>query len=61
LVLVQMTVPGLVRMLAQPVSGLIYDLYGGDVLFLIDAVIVLLTMALLLTQRSRLETDQKIG
>jgi len=57
LVLVQMTVPGLVRMLAQPVSGRIYDLFGGNVLFLIDSVIVLLTMALLLSQRRRIERD----
>lgn len=54
LVLVQMTVPGLARMVAQPVSGWVYDLFGGRTLFILDALIVLLAMALLLSQRQRL-------
>jgi PPP family 3-phenylpropionic acid transporter len=61
LVLVQMTVPGLARMVAQPVSGWVYDLLGGRTLFVVDALIVLLAMALLLSQRQRLKKSQNIS
>jgi MFS family permease len=48
LLLAQMTVPGLARMLAQPLSGLIFEAFGGAKLFILDALVVSTAMALLM-------------
>ncbi len=52
--LAQLTVPGLARMVAQPVSGWIYDAFGGRPLFVFDVALVLLTIGLLLARAGRL-------
>jgi len=57
--LAQLTVPGLARMIAQPVSGWLFDTLGGRALFLLDAVVVLVTIGLLLARRIRLKPDTK--
>jgi Na+/melibiose symporter-like transporter len=54
--LAQLTVPGLAGMIAQPVSGWIFDVMGGRTLFVFDAVVVLLTTGFLLAHANRLET-----
>jgi MFS family permease len=54
--LAQLTVPGLARMIAQPVSGWLFDTLGGRSLFAFDTVVVLLTVGLLLARANRLET-----
>jgi PPP family 3-phenylpropionic acid transporter len=54
--LAQLTVPGLASMIAQPVSGWLFDTLGGRSLFAFDALIVLLTTGLLLARANQLET-----
>jgi PPP family 3-phenylpropionic acid transporter len=54
--LAQLTVPGLASMIAQPVSGWLFDTLGGRSLFVFDAVVVLLTMGLLMARANWLET-----
>lgn len=51
--LAQLTVPGLARMIAQPVSGRIFDTLGGREGFGLDAFIVLLTVVLFLARARR--------
>ena len=53
LLLAQMTVPGAAGMLAQPLSGWIFDIFGGPSLFILDALIALIAMGLLLIVRSK--------
>jgi nitrate/nitrite transporter NarK len=43
----QVTIPGLAGILAQPVSGYIFDILGGRALFLIEALIILGAVGLL--------------
>ena len=54
--LAQLTVPGLARMIAHPVSGWIFDTLGGRLLFVFDVALVLLTTGLLLARASRLNS-----
>jgi PPP family 3-phenylpropionic acid transporter len=54
--LAQLTVPGLASMIAQPVSGWLFDRLGGRSLFAFDAVVVLLTAGLLLARANRFKT-----
>lgn len=49
--LAQLTVPGLAMFLIQPVSGWIFDNFGGRVLFMLDAAIILAAAGLLLWRR----------
>jgi PPP family 3-phenylpropionic acid transporter len=53
--LAQLTVPGLARMIAQPVSGWLFDTLGGRSLFVFDVAVVLSTMGLLLARAKWLE------
>jgi nitrate/nitrite transporter NarK len=46
--LAQLTVPGLAGMLAQPVSGWLFDRLGGSILFGLDALIAFIAIGLLL-------------
>ncbi len=48
--LAQLTVPGLAGLLAQPVSGWLFDTLGGSALFGIDAALAFLAVGLLLSQ-----------
>jgi len=57
--LAQLTVPGLASMIAQPVSGWLFDTLGGRTLFSFDAVVVLLTMGLLLARASQFKPVTK--
>jgi len=57
--LAQMTVPGLARMVAQPVGGWVFDAWGGRSLFAIDAVLCALAAGLLLARVGRLQVDDK--
>ena len=57
--LAQMTVPGLARMVAQPVGGWLFDACGGRFLFAIDAVLCALAAGLLLARAGRLRVDDK--
>jgi MFS family permease len=52
-VLAQLTVPGLATMIAQPVSGWLFDTLGGRTLFGLDAATALLAFGLLLFRRQR--------
>lgn len=49
--LAQLTIPGLAGIIAQPVSGVIYDKVGGANLFMLDAVLVSAALVLLIGQR----------
>jgi PPP family 3-phenylpropionic acid transporter len=53
LLLAQMTVPGLAKIVAQPLSGRIFEVFGGPTLFVLDALIILIAMSLLLIARRR--------
>ena len=51
--LAQMTIPGLARMIAQPISGRIFDALGARASFGLDALIVSVTVILFLTRARR--------
>lgn len=57
--LAQLTVPGLASIVAQPLSGWIFDHWGGASLFALDAAIVLGAAALLLWRRDRYATVER--
>ena len=52
--LAQLTVPGVAGMMAQPVSGWIFDTLGARTLFALDALLLLLALGLLLSRRRAL-------
>jgi PPP family 3-phenylpropionic acid transporter len=54
LLMVLMTIPGLARIVAQPVSGLIYDTLGGRILFNLDAALIMASAILLWINHQRL-------
>ena len=53
-VLAQVTIPGLAGILAQPISGRIYDVLGGRMLFSIDSLILVAAIVLLVGFYKRL-------
>lgn len=55
--LAQLTVPGLAGILAQPVSGWLFDAWGGSTLFMLDAIIACLAIGLLLSQHKTLTRE----
>jgi MFS family permease len=57
--LVQLTVPGLARMLAQPPSGWLFDRLGGRVLLALDALIVLVAVGALLARAAWISNQAK--
>jgi PPP family 3-phenylpropionic acid transporter len=57
-VLAQLTLLGVAGLVAQPVGGWLYDVAGGDVLFLLDAIIMLCVIVLLALRRNRLAEDK---
>lgn len=50
--LAQLTVPGLARILAEPAGGYVFDVWGGQVLFLFSSLLMLITMVYLLSNRA---------
>jgi hypothetical protein len=54
--LAQLTVPGLAGMLAQPMSGRIFDTLGARVMFVVSAAAVLLGLGLLLVRAEALRS-----
>jgi MFS family permease len=57
--LAQMTVPGLAQMVAQPVGGWIFDVWGGRFLFAIDAVVCALAAGLLLARAGQFQISKR--
>lgn len=56
MLLILMTIPGLANIIAQPVSGLIYDGFGARSMFILDAVVLLVALILLRVFRRKLST-----
>jgi len=55
--LVQLTIPGIAGMLAQPLSGWLFDDLGGPTLFVLDAAIVFLAFMVLLSNKKALNLE----
>lgn len=49
--LAQLTVPGLAGIVAQPVSGWLFDMWGGSTLFVLNALLATLAISLLIYSR----------
>ena len=55
--LVQLTVPGVAGMLAQPLSGWLFDALGGPVLFALDSAFAFLAVGVLLSVQKKLNME----
>jgi hypothetical protein len=54
--LAQLTVPGLARILAQPLSGWVFQVWGARALFALDTAIVVSAIVLLFWRRNSLSS-----
>lgn len=59
--LANITLPGLAGMLAKPISGYVYDLFGGKILFLLDVIVLMVVILFTISIGSRAHASESLG